>query len=281
MSSGRSRAAALRARPSRQPGDQQQDGADQHRQAQGGGPMHEQAGGHHRRDAEVRPVDRPGSRPRCRTSCAVTSATGRRSPAARSPTSRIQARPPPKTTSSAASSAARRAPRPRSSVRARPWTSRASAPARMRRRGHEGGDGEQAGRLGRDGGVEVGEPVVDQRLAGEVRHLRREVAGVQRLGDRQVDAQVAPVRPAGGHAVRRRVPQAAVQHQPHERRAPGGDGEGDAVASQRRCGRLGSCGRNGAGPARQATDRPAGPAAWRRPRRSTRGRSRPAAARSQ
>ena len=43
----------------RQPGDQQQDGADQDRQAQGGGPMDQQPGGHHRRDAEVRPRRSP------------------------------------------------------------------------------------------------------------------------------------------------------------------------------------------------------------------------------
>ena len=47
--------AALALVACRQAGDQQQDGADQDRQAQGGGPMDEQPGAHHRRDAEVRP----------------------------------------------------------------------------------------------------------------------------------------------------------------------------------------------------------------------------------
>ena len=50
---------------------------------------------------------------------------------------------------------------------------------------------------GQDGGVEVGEPVIGQWHTGEVRHLRREVrAGIERLGNREVHAEVAPVRAA-------------------------------------------------------------------------------------
>ena len=49
--------------------------------------------------------------------------------------------------------------------------------------------------------VEVGEPVVGQRLAGDVRHLGREVAVDDALADRDVDQEVAPVPAAGDPAV--------------------------------------------------------------------------------
>ena len=53
--------------------------------------------------------------------------------------------------------------------------------------GDERGNGKEPGCAGRDGGVEVLEPVVDERNAREIRDLRRKVAGVQALGDREVD----------------------------------------------------------------------------------------------
>ena len=51
-----------------------------------------------------------------------------------------------------------------------------------------------------DRAVEVGEPVVGQRLAGEVRHLRREVAVDDAVADRDVDEEVAPVPATGDEA---------------------------------------------------------------------------------
>ena len=54
-------------------------------------------------------------------------------------------------------------------------------------------DDVEAGHGRGDRAVEVGEPVVGQRHAGEVGHLRREVAGRDARADRDVDQQVAPV----------------------------------------------------------------------------------------
>ena len=62
-----------------------------------------------------------------------------------------------------------------------------------------------------DRAVEVGEPVVGQRHAGEVGDLGREVAGGDARPDRDVDEQVAPVPAAGDPAVGRLVPAVACR----------------------------------------------------------------------
>ena len=68
--------------------------------------------------------------------------------------------------------------------------------------------------------VEVGEPVVGQRLAGEVRDLGREVAGRDARPDRDVDEQVAPVPAAADPAVRGLVPAVAEQDDARRSRRP-------------------------------------------------------------
>ncbi len=135
-----------------------------------------------------------------------------------SPISRIQPSPPVKTTMTAAMAAARRADRPRKSRRARENTSRARAAARSRRLDDHRGDREDAGRLGQDRGMEVREPVIDERDAGEVGHVRREVAPrVQGLRDRQVDAEIAPVRATRADAVGRHAPDPDPEGHRHHR----------------------------------------------------------------
>ena len=83
-----------------------------------------------------------------------------------------------------------------------------------------------------DRAMEVGEPVVGQRDAGEVGDLGREVARGDARADRDVDEQVAPV-PATGHpAIGRLVP--AVGHQDGKDREPGGrrDDPGGGVRAE-------------------------------------------------
>ena len=77
-------------------------------------------------------------------------------------------------------------------------------------------DVQPGGRRG-DRAVEVGEPVVGQRFAGDVRDLRREVAGRDARTDRDVDEQVAPVPAAGDPAVRAERPAVAEQDEQHDR----------------------------------------------------------------
>src|SRR5437867_3764221 len=64
--------------------------------------------------------------------------------------------------------------------------------------------------------MEVSEPVIDERDAREVRDLGWEVAGIQALGDRQMDAQVAPVRTATVDSRRSDVPETVGQDAAHE-----------------------------------------------------------------
>ena len=93
-------------------------------------------------------------------------------------------------------------------------------------------DREQVGRASQEGGVEVGEPVVDERLAGEERDLRREVARVDRLGNGHVDAQVAPVRAGHEHGARVGLPQAAGKDCAHPEGCAQPERESTAVAAQ-------------------------------------------------
>ena len=75
--------------------------------------------------------------------------------------------------------------------------------------------------------MEIGEPVIGERHAGEVGDLRREVgAGVERLGDREVHAQVAPVGSARRHAIRRHAPDADCQRRADDQRRQGGKRQG-------------------------------------------------------
>ena len=95
-----------------------------------------------------------------------------------------------------------------------------------------------------DRAVEVGEPVVGQRLAGEVGDLRREVAGRDARPDRDVDEEVAPVPAAADPAVRGLVPAVAHQDDEHDRRRrPAARNQAEPVVpdGERRC-RRGSAG---------------------------------------
>ena len=98
--------------------------------------------------------------------------------------------------------------------------------------------------------MEVGEPVVGQRHAGEVRDLRREVAGGDARPDRDVDEEVAPVPAAGDPAVRRLDPAVAAEDREDDQAGRRGDDPGRRVASRarRRC-------RRGVGRARGASQR--------------------------
>ena len=95
------------------------------------------------------------------------------------------------------------------------------------------GDEVDAGDGRGDGAIEVGEPVVGQRDAGEVGDLGREVAGGDARADRDVDEEVAPVPAAGDPAVGRLVP--AVAAEDDEDREPGGrrDDPGRGVVAER------------------------------------------------
>ena len=136
---------------------------------------------------------------------------GAAEPVARSPTRRIHPRPPPNTTRNAAIHATRRRPAT-DQGHGQAMDNQRQGTSQQRGLDDEHRDREQPGGLGEDGGVEVGEPVVDERFTGEERYLGREIAGVHGLGNGQVDAQVAPVRAAHFHASGREAPQAAGQH---------------------------------------------------------------------
>ncbi len=84
-----------------------------------------------------------------------------------------------------------------------------------------------------DRAVEIGEPVVGQRLAGEVGDLRREVAGRDARPDRDVDEEVAPVPAAADPAVGRLVPAVAHQDDEHDRADREGQVPGQAVVQDR------------------------------------------------
>ena len=117
------------------------------------------------------------------------------SPAMTSPTSRIQPSPPPKQTRIAAIVATDRRP---VSWTPSAQTTRARTPANSALVSEVDADDVDAGHGRGDRAVEVGEPVVGQRRAGEVGDLRREVAGRDARADRDVDEEVAPV-PAARH----------------------------------------------------------------------------------
>ena len=229
MSAGRSRQPAARARAEGSPATSRRTAPTSIGRPGRGGPMDEEPRPHHRGDAEDRATRSATS---CRTSCAVTRLGRSPNPLAMSPTSRIQ--PKPAAEDDEHRRQQRRSPRAAAAKqRARQAVDEQRERAGQdRRRDHEAGDREDPRRAGDDGGVEIGEPVVDERLAGEVRHLRREVARVERLGDREVDPQVAPVRAAGRDPVRGRAPEPGLQDRPHEARAAAGHGERQPVATK-------------------------------------------------
>ena len=151
----------------------------------------------------------------------LTRSTTSPAPAIRSPTSRIQPSPPPKQTRMVAIVATMRSPVSR--MRERPDDE--AEDAREEGAGHEVVRDEiDAGDARCDGALEVGEPVVGQRHAGEVGDFRREVAGRDARADRDVDQQVAPVPAAADPAVGRLVPAVAHQDDEHgDARAEGDD----------------------------------------------------------
>ena len=227
----------------RQAGDEQQHRADQHRQPGGRGAMGEQPGAHDRRDAEVRPAGQPLVVVAVvRDEVGEVAGTDRRAHRGRGD-GQVTDEPDPAEAAGedherSREEAARRARRPAQEPAGEREHEQCQCPGEDRGLDDHGGDREEAGGLGQDRGVEVGEPVIDERLAGEVRNLRREVAaGVQRLGDREVDAEVAPVRAARAHAVGRHAPDAGAEDDADHRGGQGGHGE--RRCRRRRARRLG------------------------------------------
>ena len=131
-------------------------------------------------------------------------------PAMTSPTSRIQPRPPVAQAMIAAIVATDR----RAGELHRQGPDDQRQDAREQRAGQEvHADDVDAGHGRGDRAMEVGEPVIGQRLAGEVRDLGREVAGRDARADRDVDEEVAPVPAARHPAVGRLDPAVRAQHE--------------------------------------------------------------------
>ena len=94
-------------------------------------------------------------------------------------------------------------------------------------------DDVEAGHGRGDRAVEVGEPVVGQRHAGEVGHLRREVAGRDARADGDVDQQVAPVPAATDPAIGRLRPAVDAEDRKDDQADGGGDDPGREVGPER------------------------------------------------
>ena len=99
--------------------------------------------------------------------------------------------------------------------------------------GEVDGDDVEAGHGRGDRAVEVGEPVVGQRHAGEVGHLRREVAGRDARADGDVDQQVAPVPAAAHPAIGRLDPAVDAEDSEDDEADGGGDDPGREVGPER------------------------------------------------